>query len=368
VDASYLPPVQPYHPTTFLERGVAVPFTTPLLAGTRARPAEKGDLELVVPNPSGARGVYVMGWNGITALCRPTLHDKQLCERIGALKSVTPATIRRVARQVAAEGLAGEEAMEAARTAIKGERADCLLTNYQLLVTLVEQVGLVLPADRGEAPNMETRARSTVAHIAPRLGQSASWVAGALEAIAECLTATGINAATKEARIPRLIALLTATRDEVFAWSQTQVEEDQASYAQMMSNVADLTLNLAATTMSRAHALTRSVFDLLRSWAVDPVPIAELAARPEWLLDGWENICLVWQLSSGDPGRRAALAEMAELIPVVPREAKEWCETTQDVDITIRLRKLVRLNEDWRTGGTVYNLIARNEHIRAIAC
>ena len=33
--------LQPYHPTTFLERGVAVLFTTPMLAGTRARPMER---------------------------------------------------------------------------------------------------------------------------------------------------------------------------------------------------------------------------------------------------------------------------------------------------------------------------------------
>src|ERR1700712_5461419 len=55
--------MRPYHPTTFLERGVAVPFTTPMLAGTRARPAEKQGLELVIPNPSGGRGVYIMAWD-----------------------------------------------------------------------------------------------------------------------------------------------------------------------------------------------------------------------------------------------------------------------------------------------------------------
>lgn len=368
MDSPFLPPVQPYHPTTFLERGVAVPFTTPLLGGTRARPADKGGLELVVPNPSGGRGVYVMGWNGITALCRPTLHDKQLCERIGKIKSVTPAAIRRVAREVAAEGLAGEEAMDAAQTAIKGEHGDRLLANYQLLVTLVEQIGLKVPAEAGQAANMETRARTTVAHIAPRLGQTAPWVAASLEAIADCLTLIGIKETSKDARIPRLMVLLDATRDQVSEWGQNQVEEDQASYAHMICNVAELTLALARTTLSRAHALTDNVYDLLRAWAADPIPIAQIAARPEWLLDGWEKICLIWQFASDDAGRRAALAEMAELIPVVPKEAKEWCETAQDVDITVRLRRLVRLNEDWRTGGAVYTLIARNEHIRAITC
>ena len=58
--ANALPAATPYHPTTFLERGVVVPFTTPLLAGARARSARKPGIELVLHNPSGGLGVYVM--------------------------------------------------------------------------------------------------------------------------------------------------------------------------------------------------------------------------------------------------------------------------------------------------------------------
>jgi hypothetical protein len=67
-------------PTTFLERGVAVPFTTPILIGARARPGERKPLELIVPNPSGARGVYILPWDGISGLCKPTVHDRRLSD------------------------------------------------------------------------------------------------------------------------------------------------------------------------------------------------------------------------------------------------------------------------------------------------
>ena len=103
-----LPPLQPYHPTTFLERGVAVPFTTPLLDGTRARPGARADVELIVPNLSGGRGVYILPWSGIREFCRPTVHDARLNQEIAGLRSVTPITIRRAARRVAAAGLAGD--------------------------------------------------------------------------------------------------------------------------------------------------------------------------------------------------------------------------------------------------------------------
>ena len=133
--------MQPYHPITFLERGVTVPFTTPLLAGTRARPAGRADLELVVPNPSGGKGVYVMRWHAVMALCRPTLHDRMLNERIALLDNVTPRDISRLGRTVAAEGFAGEDASVAAMLADKAERAERLLNNYLLLTAVIAQTG-----------------------------------------------------------------------------------------------------------------------------------------------------------------------------------------------------------------------------------
>ena len=46
-------------PRTFLEWGVAVPFTTPLLSSGRVRPGRRGRPEMLMANPSGGRGLYV---------------------------------------------------------------------------------------------------------------------------------------------------------------------------------------------------------------------------------------------------------------------------------------------------------------------
>ena len=100
MSGDHRPAVRLYHPATFLERGVAIPFTTPLLFGTRARPSERHGSELIIPNPSGGRGVYVLSWAAIAQLCQPTLHDQIFNEHIAALVAVTPASIRRVAREI----------------------------------------------------------------------------------------------------------------------------------------------------------------------------------------------------------------------------------------------------------------------------
>ena len=95
----------------------------------------------------------------------------------------------------------------------------------------------------------------------------------------------------------------------------------------------------------------------------------QIATRPDWLLDGWEQICLVWRYASDDDSRRAALIEIAGLVPVLPREVAEWSREASDLDASLRLRRMIPLNEDWRTGMPLTQaLIARNEYFRAIAC
>jgi len=367
-----LPAVQPYDPATFLERGVAVPFTTPLLAGTRARPGAKGGLELVIPNPAGGRGVYIMGWSGIAALCAPTMHDRQLNEKIATLKNVTPWIIRRIARELCAEGLAGEEAMDAAQAAEEDDKGDRLVANYLLLLALIRQVH-ELPVDLNadvttDHADILSRAQLTVSAIAPRLGRSTDWVAAALESIGDAMAGVGINVTSTTSRMSRMVELLRRSSMEIRAWSSSQPSEDQAGYAEMICGVADFTLTLAESSLAQARRLTDDVVSLLRSWAKDPQPTLELAARAEWLLDGWEQICMLWRFALDDSGRRAALVEMAQLIPVLPREVRDWSNMFREADSSLRLRRLIPLNEDWRTGATVYGQIARNEKLRAATC
>ncbi|MGH7154474.1 MAG: hypothetical protein ACREF3_11160 [Acetobacteraceae bacterium] len=107
-----------YDPVTFLERGVSIPFTTPLLAGARGRIGGAGGIELVVPSPSGAPGLYVLSWGKAQEFCRPTVHDTKLRETLATRSRLTPSSVRAAARGIALEGLAGRAAQTAADEAI----------------------------------------------------------------------------------------------------------------------------------------------------------------------------------------------------------------------------------------------------------
>jgi hypothetical protein len=364
-----LPLVQSFHPATFLERGVAIPFTTPALASTRGRPAERGGLDLMVPNPSGGRGVYILGWPAVRQLCRPTVHDSRLAARLAMLRAVTPAEIRRAARAVLAEGLAGREAQAAAVAADSADRQDRLLANFLLLLALVEQVeptGLAeLPADALHGVAIEQRARRGIVRIAPRLGRTPEAVAAILEELATVFAGIGLPGQSPPARIPRLLAGLHDLRREAAEWSRRQ-DVASGDPARLIATAAELTLNCAKHALADAQGMTTVMPDLLRQWAQTPQAVVERLVRPEWLLDGWEPICLLWRSATTEGERAAALDEMATLVPVLPRETSAWMGMEIDTESVTRFRKTVQLNEDWRTGAS-FDRIARNERLRAAA-
>lgn len=364
-----LPPVQAYHPTTFLERGVVLPFTTPALLGARARPGMRGGTEILVRNPAGGRGVYILPWDGVCGLCHPTVHDTILNQRLSALRSITPGSIRRVAREIAAEGLAGREASSAALARSDGERQDRLRANFLLLMRLLEQRA---PAEMramserpGNGTDLDLRARRALARIAPDLGGTPESIASAVEELGVVFGDVGIAGQSTPARVQRLLDATCELRDDMRAFSR-QSADDNAPIAEMIAAVAALTVACANQTLNDAHALTGDVPALLRQWVDSPNTVTTLAGRPEWLVDGWEEICLLWRLAKGSAAQRSALAEMAMLVPVLPREVSNWVGVQIDTELVSRFRRTVRLNQDWRTGTTVEQ-IAFNEHLRAMA-
>jgi hypothetical protein len=364
-----LPLVASHHPTTFLERGVAVPFTSPLLAGARVRPADRGGIEVIVPNPSGGRGVYILPWSGICRLSRPTVHDSSLYLRITERQGITPGTIRTAARAVAAQGLAGQEAVEAAGVAEAGETRDRLATNFLLMVAAVRQIdptGVVDEAEvMGRHPALQRRAKHSLEQIAPRLGRSAEAVFSDLEQLAGVLTPIGLEQQEPPARVPRLLAAISRFRVAAAQWAFENPDESGAQ-ASVAATIAAVTITCAEATLAEARASARTITELLQEWVTAPEPVARRLARTEWLVDGWEQICALWENSTSNAARRAALMEITLMVPVLPREVASWLDQQIDTEATRNLPRLVLANIDWRTA-MYFERVARNEHLRALA-
>lgn len=221
-----------------------------------------------------------------------------------------------------------------------------------------------LPSQARISADLDTRARQIVAWLAPRLGQSAGWGIKALNAIADTMTAVGIG---DLGRMSALVNLLAAMREQIADWANTQRDSDRVLWAHTVCSIVEFTRSRAATMLVRTRTLTDDMVGLLRLWATDAPAIIRIAERPEWLLDGWEQICLIWNHAQDNSARRVALAEIADCIPTIPRELNEWDGGRGKFDDVFAEQVRISVNEDWRTGAAVFDLIARNEQLRAAA-
>jgi len=105
-------------PARCAERGVAAPFTTPLLFAARLRLGPGRAVEVLVPNPSGREGWFVLPWAAAREALQPSLADQALIEALKPLVTegldLQPAQLLQAARDAAATGLAGRAARRAA--------------------------------------------------------------------------------------------------------------------------------------------------------------------------------------------------------------------------------------------------------------
>jgi hypothetical protein len=333
-----LPMAESYQPASFAERGVDAPFTAPLLAGARIRPMNRPGIELVVPNPSGGRGVYILPWGSARSLCRPTMHDLRLYEEVRRLPELTPTTVRLAARVVATAGFAGQDAQEAA---IAAEASDAAARLRAVSLLWLALRSAALP---GLTP--EAAARD-------------------LDRLGALFAPVGLPPDADKARLPTLLAALEGVRAETDAWARVNVGEEIAALAAMVSSAADAVIAASRVAVRDARTLATDVPGLLHQWNHAPNQVARRIARAEWLLDGWDRIILLWQDARWPAGQRAALLEMAQLVPDLPQEAADWTGQQPQALQPGRDCRVISLHEGWRTGSASFGLIARNERLRA---
>jgi hypothetical protein len=335
-----MPMAESYHPATFAERGVDAPFTAPLLAGARLRARRGAGIELVVPNPSGGRGLYILPWASARTLCRPTVHDLRFYEELQRLPGLTPGAVRLAARVVATHGLAGQAAQDAAIAAAAGDAA------ARLRAVSLLWLGLRSAALPGLTP--ETVSRE-------------------LDALGVLFAPIGLPPDADAARLPKVLAALTTLRAETDLWARVNAADPIGPLAAMVAATAELVISTTTVLLRDTRALGTDVPSLLLQWSRTPAELEARITRTEWLLDGWDRIILLWRDAKWLSAQRAALLEMAQLVPDLPFEAADWTGQPQASMQSNHDTRVISLSEGWRSGSASFGLTARNERLRALA-
>ena len=357
-----------HEPPTFKSRGVSVPFTTPILSGARARQSGRVGIELVTANPSGGKGVYVLQWSGVRALSTPTVHDTLLFQRLGGLSDLDPRGVRNAAVGAALEGYAGKDALKAAEKIAITDRMQQVQANFLLLQNLVNQVEPGNPTNvTTRTPEFDFRVNTVSQRVASSLQRPVSQLTAAMTAISEAFAPTGVAQHDNTARIPLLIDRLEKTCGALTTWANTDADQDLGGLATAVGTSIGTAAKWGRMVVASSRGLLKDPLALLTRYFANPDAVAALAERSDWLLDGWERVCLLWQVPCSITSRGVALVEMAQCLPALPREAFTWSNPALPIQAPDQNCRIISSDSRWRTGSSAFVMIERNEKLRAMS-
>jgi hypothetical protein len=266
-------------PQRCADRGVCATFTTPALFAARIRPTAKGEVELLIPNPSGRAGWLVVPWNAVLEAFRPTIADRMLVAGLGA-EDILPETMTTAAVRVAGAGLAGRAALRAAEAYAAGMRSLDAITIAQL-EQRVRGGGELLPLFR------------------------------------EC----GIGGGT--APLARRAGRLLEFAQMLTLWRQTCPFDEDRNRAARLAARATAVAEAASALIAAMRALAADLPALLPVWRGNGAALLAFAQRAGWVLDGWDLLGCFWRAATGE-AQVQALRRAFALAPPAATEALAW--------------------------------------------
>lgn len=356
-------------PATFADRGVAVPFTTPLLTQARVRMDSASQPEYVLSNLSGGKGRYIMRWKALEELATVTLHDRALQERLTPKVVRRPGGVRLAALTVAAKGFAGPRAAAAAKVALSAEQQYMIVTHFHLILRLLRMVNLALSQsveDVVKDPKAQRAARIALGTAARSLGIPLADMLTRIEALSQLVAAVGVADAPERGYLARQAADVADLQRSLRAWALDQGSE-VAELATYSGQIAELTSQLCQGCIGEIDRQMDDLPTVFKSWKSRIGEIEKSLTRLHYLLDGWDYIATLWR-SAADKDfheRATAVAEVYRVLPMLPRDEVKSANEDKIGDMNVVQRRWVRANQDWRTGRLDYGMVKRIEAIKA---
>jgi hypothetical protein len=369
-----LPLRTPEHflPSTFEDRGAAIPFTTPMFAYARVRKDYRDRLELMVTRFAAAAGVYVVPWPMVPDIAALTTHDVMLYEEVSAKKILNPYDMRLAALGVAKTGLAGPKAAEAATLALIENEKFKALNQLMLILRVVEETerssAETLTRDIA-TPEGQARIREAFFSIAGTLGLRREVLDKRISELGQASYSVGTTWNPTDGRLRQSLKTLQMLHDSLGGWAVAQLG-DVGDQARFCAEIAEHTLRISAKVLAEFDAAMASPLAIIKSWDERKPEIEKASDRLAWLLDGWDPVAEIWfGCRSMEVGPRAeALQEILQMLPLLPREELEgWKKSFLMSEIDGLRRKWVRCGEDWRTGELDIDIVERLEALKGKA-
>lgn len=301
-----------------------MPFTTPSIAFSRVRGDGRGGLEVLVPGLSGGQGVYIIPWQGLREMFKMTVHDRALHDEIQGLEEATPRSIRTVVLNIAAGGLAGPRAKEAARVSQQRDEDDKLRSGFHLIGVVVKNLSgseLQVTLNEVATEDGQREVRNILNRIADQLELPTSSLHDRMDSWAAAISNVGVADMPTKCRVRRGMDQIQTFSETVGIWGD-QAFTTNKEYGRVINNIAFETLSVINTYLVTLDKFTSMAGETLKNWPKAGENVSALAEKAEWLLDGWDSLVALWDSGVEEPPHVLDLVvgDIFRLLPLAPRD------------------------------------------------
>ena len=349
------------------ERGTAVPFTTIQIAQMRVRQgSDRSSLALAMPGIAGSTS-YVVPWKGVPDIATLTMHDRMLHQEIEATMAITPERVRRAALKVAATGLAGPQAAEAAAAGAFADRGEAQASYFFATLEAFRALGLdraeLVAAGRSKG-GWQALARQRLTELATQQGLDANHHAARVMEIARVLAPIGLPDAP--ARLRRVQSRLIAARNRLLTWiSADRTEVTELGRAAVIA--ADETLALSTPAFEALDQTLADLGPVLAGWPQNFRALQNLTSGIGWLLDGWDFVVAIWERHENGSAQdqRDTVLQIFRVLPTMPAVATPVDVRKANPAERQKEAPRTRQLEEWRTGRHELEQLAAIEGVKA---
>ena len=161
--------------------------------------------------------------------------------------------------------------------------------------------------------------------------------------------------------------MLGLPRLDLLRWLETEGDNDMGGLGRSLAGLLRHAVDAGSAVLGATRRLLADPVSLLRRWRRSAEDVTALAVRCEYLLDGWETVCLLWLTADSAAARTTALLEMAQVLPSLPAEVTAWDGVAIPPAMLDPACRVISHNDSWRSGSAGLLLIQRNEALRAMS-
>jgi hypothetical protein len=161
----------------------------------------------------------------------------------------------------------------------------------------------------------------------------------------------------------QLSVLARAMRD----WAAGEWADDSEPDAKLIAEVAEETNRVAAAPMSEIDKALDDIAKYIVPWEETEAQLKAAMDKLAWFFDGWDQLLKVWDSAQREAHYRQkeAVTEMVRLLPLVPQNEVNRGRKEKWADLTVSMRRQVRVLEGWNTGEIDIELMMRLEKYKA---